>query len=107
MFFIRFFIFDFHESPKFLLSRGRDAEAVAIVHKIAAFNKQPAPALHLAEFEALDAEYPQQDKAVDRAANHGTMTIVKQSFGRFKHLKELFRSRKLAFTTVLLFIVFA
>lgn len=35
MFLIRFFAFRLFESPKFLLSRGRQAEAVAVVHGLA------------------------------------------------------------------------
>lgn len=35
MFFIRFFIFRLFESPKYLLSRGRQSEAVAVIHGLA------------------------------------------------------------------------
>ena len=40
MFVARFFFFHLYESPKFLLSRGRQAEAVATVHGIAYANKR-------------------------------------------------------------------
>ncbi len=40
MFICRFFLFHLFESPKFLLSRGRQAEAVATVHGIAYKNKR-------------------------------------------------------------------
>lgn len=40
MFACRFFLFHLYESPKFLLSRGRQAEAVAAVHGIAYKNKR-------------------------------------------------------------------
>lgn len=40
MFVCRFFFFHLYESPKFLLSRGRQAEAVATVHGIAYSNKR-------------------------------------------------------------------
>ena len=40
VFIIRFFIFPFHESPKFLLAKGNDRAAVEVVHKIAAFNRR-------------------------------------------------------------------
>ena len=39
MFLCRFLIFELFESPKFLLSRGRQAEAVAVVHGMAFKNK--------------------------------------------------------------------
>ena len=41
LFVLRFFVFPFYESPKFLLSKGKDQEAVDIVKKIAAFNGRP------------------------------------------------------------------
>lgn len=40
MFVCRFFLFHLYESPKFLLSRGRQSEAVATVHGIAYANKK-------------------------------------------------------------------
>ena len=40
MFACRFFLFHLYESPKFLLSRGRQAEAVAVVYGIAYKNKR-------------------------------------------------------------------
>ena len=40
MFMCRFFLFHLYESPKFLLSRGRQSEAVATVHGIAYKNKK-------------------------------------------------------------------
>ena len=40
MFIARFFFFHLYESPKYLLSRGRQAEAVATVHGIAHRNKR-------------------------------------------------------------------
>lgn len=40
MFMCRFFLFHLYESPKFLLSQGRQSEAVATVHGIAYKNKK-------------------------------------------------------------------
>lgn len=54
IFFLRYFVFRFHESPKFLLSRGREAEAIAVLHRIAKFNKAPPPTLTLEMFHAID-----------------------------------------------------
>lgn len=38
LFFLRFVAFHLYESPKYLMGRGRDAEAVEVVHKVAAYN---------------------------------------------------------------------
>jgi len=54
IFFLRYFVFRFHESPKFLLSRGREAEAIAVLHRIAKFNKAPPPTLTMEMFRAID-----------------------------------------------------
>ena len=40
VFFLRFVVFRFQESPKFLLYRGRDQKAVDVLHHVAAFNKK-------------------------------------------------------------------
>lgn len=39
VFILRFFLFPFYESPKFLLAKGNDKSAVEVVLKVAAFNK--------------------------------------------------------------------
>tara|TARA_R110002003_G_scaffold722_2_gene21321 strand:+ start:3988 stop:5553 length:1566 start_codon:yes stop_codon:yes gene_type:complete len=54
IFCLRYFVFRFHESPKFLLSRGREAEAIEVLHKIAKFNRQPMPTLTIEMFNAID-----------------------------------------------------
>ncbi|KAI4961731.1 hypothetical protein J4E86_000760 [Alternaria arbusti] len=54
VFFLRYFVFTFHESPKFLLARGKEQEALDVLHRIAKFNKQPAPTLTMEMFAAID-----------------------------------------------------
>lgn len=54
VFFARYFIFRFHESPKFLLSRGREQEAIDVLHKIAIYNGAPLPELTVEHFRAID-----------------------------------------------------
>jgi len=105
VFFIRFFCFNFLESPKFLLARGRDADAVRIVEQIAAFNRQPPPQLTLIEFEELDRQFPQQTTGAMNS-KHTTLSVLAQGLNRMKNLKGLFRSRSLGYTTVLLWIVY-
>lgn len=36
---IRIFAFDLLESPRYLIGKGKDEEAVAVIHKVAAHNK--------------------------------------------------------------------
>ena len=56
VFIVRYFIFSFHESPKFLISKGRDEDAIEVLHQIAKFNKAPMPTLSIEEFEIIDAD---------------------------------------------------
>jgi hypothetical protein len=39
VFVLRFFAFRFHESPKFLIYRGKDEAAVTVIQKVSKFNK--------------------------------------------------------------------
>ena len=55
VFFLRFVVFNFQESPKFLLYRGRDDKAVEVLHKIAKFNGRESN-ISLETFEALSTE---------------------------------------------------
>jgi hypothetical protein len=54
VFFARFVVFKFHESPKFLLSKGREQEAIDVLHKIANFNGCPPPTLTVDDFREVD-----------------------------------------------------
>lgn len=55
-FICRFFLFDFKESPKFLVYRGQDEEAARILQYIAHFNGKTSD-VTLQTFEALEREH--------------------------------------------------
>ncbi|KAI1326931.1 major facilitator superfamily domain-containing protein [Xylariaceae sp. FL0255] len=55
IFFLRFVVFNFHESPKFLVFKGKDEEAIGVLHHIAKRNKTTCN-LTLADFERLAGE---------------------------------------------------
>ncbi|KAI0019370.1 sugar transporter [Xylariomycetidae sp. FL0641] len=106
MFIIRFAVFHLFESPKYLLSQGRQAEAVAVVHGIAYRNNKKT---WLTE-EILDAVVDRED--VDRplarprvsAANVLKQNLTSFSFG---HIKPLFQTRKLGLATALIWFIWA
>ncbi|KAH8172437.1 major facilitator superfamily protein [Sarocladium implicatum] len=56
VFIARFFIFNFRETPKYLIYKGRDDEALNTVRHIAEVNKKPC-GLTLASFEAIQREH--------------------------------------------------
>lgn len=103
MFVARFFLFHLFESPKFLLSRGRQSEAVAVVHGIAYHNKAKT---WLTE-EILnevggDPEVVQDDKL-------GTVELVKRNLSKFSgsRIGPLFNGWKLSVTTALIWFMWA
>ncbi|KAF2010149.1 MFS general substrate transporter [Aaosphaeria arxii CBS 175.79] len=56
VFFLRFVVFRFQESPKFLVYRGRDEKAVQVLQYVAKMNKR-ACNITLEDFEALEKEH--------------------------------------------------
>lgn len=55
IFFLRFVVFNFKESPKFLVYRGQDAKAIEVLQHVAKVNKREC-GVTLQDFEALTAE---------------------------------------------------
>ncbi|KAH0296970.1 MFS general substrate transporter, partial [Aureobasidium melanogenum] len=103
MFIVRFFLFNLFESPKFLLSRGRQAEAVHVVQGIAAHNKTTT---------WLTEEILNQiggDPDVTEDAKLSTVDIVKRAAGKFstQRIGPLFHGWKLACTTCLIWFAWA
>lgn len=98
MFLARFAIFHLYESPKFLLSRGRQAEAVAVVHGMAYKNKTTTWLTEdiLNQIGGTDAEKD--------TTKLSTSQIIKTKMSAFSgdRIKPLFRTKKLGLTTGLL-----
>lgn len=102
IFFLRFFVFRFYESPKFLLSKGREAEAIEVLHKIAKFNKAPPPTLTIEDFAAIDREDGQSGATNTATAKH----VVRNFINSLKHLKGLFNNKLQSLIFVLLAITY-
>lgn len=101
MFICRFFLFHLFESPKFLLAKGRQAEAVAVVHGIAYFNKRTT---WLTE-DILNAIGGHPDVVADDKLT--TAQIVKRTLGKFSgdRIGPLFSTRRLGLSTVLIWFI--
>ncbi|KAG0140371.1 hypothetical protein CROQUDRAFT_53357 [Cronartium quercuum f. sp. fusiforme G11] len=92
----RILLFKFQESPKFLVSKGKDQEALKVLYSIAAFNNQPVPSLTLKDLEALD---PPKSKSI--------LSEPKQTWThKADHLKGLFKNKVVGITTLLLSLAF-
>ncbi|KAF2833534.1 MFS general substrate transporter [Ophiobolus disseminans] len=99
MFIARFFFFHLYESPKFLLSRGRQAEAVATVYGIAHYNKTTTWLTEdILNYVGGNADATGEDVKLS------VLQIVKRSLGRFsmKRFSALFQNKKLGITILLL-----
>ena len=110
IFFLRYFVFTFHESPKFLLTRGREQEAIDVLHKIAKFNKAPPPLLNLSHFAEIDQSSSDDGSAIHHGGPSGEgvsmmrlfKTVVAGFFRAFSNLKGLFTNKLQTFMFVLL-----
>ncbi|KAG1847651.1 MFS general substrate transporter [Suillus subalutaceus] len=104
---IRFFAFNLYESPKYLMGRGRDEQAVEVVHKVAAYNGTTSNLT----LEDLKRAEKLADAAVDDGVHMDTSALaaVRRKMGIFSnnHVKSLFATRKMAWSTTILIIIWA
>ena len=108
IFCLRYFVFNFHESPKFLLSRGREAEAIEVLHKIAKFNKAPPPTLtieHLAAIDAMDGVV-HEDVPTNLTRAEKNKRVLKSFGTEFIRLKSIFTNKLSCLIFVLLGIAY-
>lgn len=119
MWFVRFFVFNFHESPRFLIGKERDEEAVAVVHEIAKFNGRPDRCILTVEDLQKAGQGATRNLPISRApgvsgSSHASKgTKFSEAEGKTKllsssshlsgsHIKALFVTRKMAWSTSLL-----
>ncbi|KAL8942834.1 MAG: hypothetical protein Q9216_001449 [Gyalolechia sp. 2 TL-2023] len=98
MFACRFFLFHLYESPKFLLSRGRQSEAVATVHGVAYKNKKTT---WLSEDVLNEIG---GNAVVEEKQQLPFSEIMKRNLEKFstQRIKPLFATRKLGLMTCLI-----
>jgi MFS family permease len=98
LFIIRF-MFPLYESPKYLMGRGRDEDAVAVVHEAARRNGKTST-LTIAELEAYNVVGEQGTTAVD---------VLHRRLEKFNltHVRALFATKQLAFSTSVIIAVWA
>ena len=102
---IRFFVFHLYESPKYLMGRGRDEEAVRVVYKVAAYNGTTSSLT----LEQLQNAGKLRGTSIDSGAGLDTSALgaVRRKLSQFSgdHVKSLFATRKLAWSTSLLIVL--
>ncbi|KAF2660539.1 MFS general substrate transporter [Lophiostoma macrostomum CBS 122681] len=105
MFIVRFVAFTIFESPKYLMGKGLDAEAVKVVHEVARRNGKTS-ALTLEDLTICDQLAPSGASAPTQS--HAS-TALKRNLEKVNltHIRALFATKKLAFSTTLITIVWA
>lgn len=96
-------LFRVPETPKYLLGKGLDQQAVNVVHSIAARNRGTTW-LTIDHFEAIDRELNVSSSNEVLAPNTDHRNIVKRNVDKFKpeKLRTLFSTPRLALSTSLL-----
>ena len=96
---IRLFAFDLCESPRFLIGVGKDEEAVAVIHKIAAYNLVTTSL-------TLDQLSKAGSVLTNKKLNKKARGILSETSNfTADHVKALFSTRKMAYSTSLLIIL--
>ncbi|KAF5329762.1 hypothetical protein D9619_009282 [Psilocybe cf. subviscida] len=101
---LRFFIFELFESPRYLIGKGEDERAVAVVHRVAKYNGTTS-SLTLEQLTAVEgagagSEF-EKPKGGETTASGG-LGLSRTSHYTVGHIKALFRTPKLAWATSLL-----
>ncbi|KAM0746088.1 MFS general substrate transporter [Meredithblackwellia eburnea MCA 4105] len=106
---VRFFILPMDESPKFLISIGRDKEAVEVVHRIARANGKTS-ALTLADLHNAALPYmTEEDKMKGTIeTKFSVIELARQSLQQTdaEHIRALFSTRRLAYSTSLIILIY-
>jgi hypothetical protein len=103
MFLIRFVAFSIFESPKFHMGKGRDEMAVKIVHEVARRNGKTS-GLSIEDLRVCDGfQGGEQGMETDNAA------AIKRKLASLKgdHVRALFATKRLAFSTAAIMVVWA
>ncbi len=100
MFFIRFACFKIHESPKYLMGKGRDEDAVFVVHTVARLNGKET-SLTLADLKRCEPEGYVQRTDASVAVKRRLEDI------NFSRIEALFSTARLALSTALIMAVWA
>ncbi|KAJ7100792.1 MFS general substrate transporter [Mycena belliarum] len=108
---LRVFIFPMDESPKFLVSIGRDQDAVDVIHRIAKRNKTTTT---LSVQDLYDAASPYLDpadaaKGIVPVTRFSTWGLIKNSFHDVngENIKGLFCTPRLAYSSGLIIFIYA
>ncbi|KAI9926966.1 hypothetical protein AWENTII_010799 [Aspergillus wentii] len=102
--FCRIFVFRLPETPRYLLSKGKDQAAVDAVNYVARQNAKPEP-LTIGMLQEIDARLG--TSTASQPASLSTKEIIKENLQAFRgsHYRALFATKKLAIHTVIIWAI--
>lgn len=72
VFFIRFLVFKFRESPSYLINRGHDEQALSVLYEIARVNKAKKPRLTMGDFKLIEDRCRRHQLGLDALGDEGS-----------------------------------
>ncbi|WFD32474.1 hypothetical protein MSPP1_003522 [Malassezia sp. CBS 17886] len=102
IFFVVRFLFPILESPKYLMGKGRDAESVAVVHRLASINRRSSTL----SLEQLSEIAPDEKRAADEHTFRARVSRATEDF-HLDHIAALFATRQMAWSTSLIVTIWA
>jgi len=122
IFLLRFVLFTFQESPKYLIGRGRDEDAMKVLHNVAKVNGYDCR-LSMDDFRALEANHGSgsglpdspngsgdamlKDSVPTQSAEVANPPFMQQVKNEFARIKILFSTSALTRLTILVWIIYA
>ena len=110
MFVFRFFIFHLFESPKFLLTKGRQQEAIAVIHGIAFRNGTKTwLTSEIMDLVACSEDEPGITHVAEQVRPSLGSNIIKEKLQEFsgERLRPLFKTKTLGLATALIWFCWA
>ncbi|GAA5883780.1 hypothetical protein JCM3774_005672 [Rhodotorula dairenensis] len=104
---LRFFLLPMQESPKFLVSIGQDEEAVRVIHAVAKKNGRTS-SLTVEHLRQAAEPYTDKNASPETTKKYSNWEMAKRSLSHFnlKHIKGLFATPRLAFSSGLIISIF-
>ncbi|CAE6379903.1 unnamed protein product [Rhizoctonia solani] len=99
MFLARYAIFNLQESPKYLLAKGRDQDAIEVLQYVAKRNNRTIT-LTLEQFQAVNNRYGSSEELITGHTGAGAFVHALKGFD-LSHVKPLFSTPTLALNTSL------
>ncbi|KAE9967622.1 hypothetical protein BLS_006267 [Venturia inaequalis] len=105
VFFVRFVVFHFQESPKFLVYRGRDDQAVEVLQNIARTNKRQC-GITLDMLEQLTREHVETSSDIADGSKLQTRTMKEKLMRELGRYKMLFSDFQMSRLTILIWLTY-